>query len=278
MSTALSIIESELKSKQVIGRLTMALGLNPTDEAAQREAWKYAASVLAEVEKTAGDKNKDLSVCKPQSIAQCMIDSARLGLMIDGRQHAHMIRYGNAATLQVGFRGYVAKIVEHHPDAIVTAEPVFDGDTFSVEERDGFQSYTHTRLDPFEDSIEKMRGVFCAVAYTVEGRLVQKVTTMSMAEIGKVRKCAKQDFIWNQWFIEKAKAACIKRACKLRFTEIQGLRAIIDYDNQNNFKMPQSADDADALNKATAPEGEEVATQDADTEAEQEPLPWDRTD
>ena len=240
MSNQLEVIDNALKSKAIIGRLTMALGYNADDEAGKKEAFKYAASVLAEVEKTAGDDKKDLTVCVPHSIAQTMIDAARFRVMIDARQHAHIVKYGKNATLQIGYRGYIAKLKEH------------------------YQSYKMEKASPFGDNPEKMVGVFCCIAYTNGDRKIQKITTMSKNEIGKVRKAAKQDFIWAQWFLEKAKVAVIKRACKVHFAAITGLQELIRYDNEHNFQIEKPEQEVkpggiiDNLNKTILAEADVI--------------------
>ena len=242
----------------------MALGYNADDEAGKKEAFKYAASVLAEVEKTAGDDKKDLTVCVPHSIAQTMIDAARFRVMIDARQHAHIVKYGKNATLQIGYRGYIAKLKEHYPDADFTVEPIFEGDKFSVSDDNGYQSYKMEKASPFGDNPEKMVGVFCCISYTNGDRKIQKITTMSKNEIGKVRKAAKQDFIWAQWFLEKAKVAVIKRACKVHFAAITGLQELIRYDNEHNFQIEKPEQEVkpggiiDNLNKTILAEADVI--------------------
>lgn len=244
MSNQLQVIDSTLKSKATIGRLTMALGYNAGDELGKQEAFKYAASVLAEIEKSAGDKNKDLTACRPDSIAQTMIDAARFRFMIDGRQHAHIVKYGNAATLQIGYRGYLAKIKEHYPDADFTVEPIFQGDILKINDDNGYQSYTLDKGQNFNDDLTKLQGILAVISYTMGDRKIQKVTTMSAKEIEKVKSAAKTKFVWDAWYIEKAKAAAIKRAAKIHFAAIQGMQEIIQYDNARHFNIDRPATEA----------------------------------
>jgi len=275
MSNQLQVIDSTLKSKATIGRLTMALGYNAGDELGKQEAFKYAASVLAEIEKSAGDKNKDLTVCRPDSIAQTMIDAARFRFMIDGRQHAHIVKYGNAATLQIGYRGYLAKIKEHYPDADFTVEPIFQGDILKINDDNGYQSYTLDKASNFNDDLTKLQGILAVISYSMGDRKIQKVTTMSAKEIEKVKSAAKTKFVWDAWYIEKAKAAAIKRAAKIHFATIQGMQEIIHYDNARHFNIERPATEAKSggiienLNKslagAEAIEGEVVEEQPEET-------------
>lgn len=239
----LATIDTALKTKQTVGRMMLALGYkDQSDPVGKNEVYKYAGSVLAEVEKTVGDSKRDLSVCRPDSIVQTMVDAARFRLMIDGRQLAHIVKYGNTATLQIGYRGYIAKIREHFDDADINVFPVYEGDTLEISGGDGFDRYTHKRGNPFADGENGFQGIVAALYYKKGDREFQKVITMSAQEIGKVRKAAKQDYIWSAWFIEKAKAAAVKRICKLQFAEISILQEMLAFDNQRHFDIERPID------------------------------------
>jgi len=236
MGNNLQVIGNTLRSAETQGKLMLALGVNnPKSTEAKNEAKKYCASVLAEVEKSAGSKN-DLTTCNPDSIVKCMIDAAQFRLMIDGRQHAHLIKYGNAVSLQIGYRGYLAKIAEHYEDADINVFPVYKGDTLEISGKGGFDDYEYKRANNFP-SDNDFEGVCAALYYKKGGREFQKVITMSASEIQKIRNVAKQDFIWKAWFIEKAKAAAIKRLCKVQFSSMTLIQDMINYDNKEGFDM-----------------------------------------
>lgn len=228
-------ISHALRSDQTMGRLTLALGLDGSKES-MKEARKYASSVLMEIERNLGDPKKDISGCTPNSIVQTMIDAARMRIFIDNRQHAHIIKYGDKATLQIGYRGYIHKIKEHFPDADFSYGSIYEGDEFKVSSENGFDDYNLKVADPFEDRIEKLKGVYVAISYTVNGEPKQKVTTLSIREINKIKKSSKQDYVWNAWFQEKAIVAAIKRACKVNFASIKEISEIAEYDNKTHFK------------------------------------------
>ena len=236
MANNLQVMADTIRNPQTTGRLTLALGYNdPKNQQAKTEAAKYAASVLAELEKMAmDDKKKVILECSPMSIVQTMIDAAKFRLMIDGRQHAHIVKYGKEATLQIGYRGYLAKITEHFDEADINVFPVYEGDTLTISGGDGYDTYEHNRLDPFEERFEKFKGI-CAVLYYKKGdKEFQKIITMTSREIAQIRKTAKQDFVWSAWLIEKAKAAAVKRICKLQFASISILQDMISYDNEKH--------------------------------------------
>ena len=240
MNNNLTHIAERLKSEQIKARLALALDLDATKD--NSEVSRYCASVLAEVEKTAGDTKKDLTQCTADSIAQCMIDAAKFGLMLDGRQHAHLIKYGRVAQLQVGYRGYLYIIKRHYPDADFTVVPIYDGDDLVVTEHDGAQSYTLTRTDPMRDGEEGLTGMLVAVSYTdpSTGRLIQKVTPVPRSRIDRARNTAKQDYIWQSDFVEKAKAAAIKNAFKHMFAQLTALQDAITYDNKHGHNLEEA--------------------------------------
>ena len=229
------LIIHSLRSEQTIGRLVLALGLDGSKDSLN-EARQYASSVLMEIERNVGDSNKDLSNCTPNSIVQSMIDAARMRIFIDNRQHAYLIKYGNKATLQIGYRGYVHKIKEHFENADFHYGAIYEGDDLFVNTENGYDHYEVKKSDPFQDNEENLKGVYVAISFTVGGEKRQKLTVLSKNEIRKIRGKAKQDFIWKEWFIEKAYAAAIKRACKIHFASIKELKDLGDYDNENNFR------------------------------------------
>lgn len=231
----LAVIEQTIKAPATMNRLAMALGYSATDNAGKEKARSYAASALAEIEKSRGDSKKDLTGCNPMSIAQTMIDAASFKIKIDGRQHAHLVKYGNNVTLQIGYRGYLAKIKEHYPDADFVVEPIYEGDELHIWHENDAQHYTLKKQSVFNDGPDKFKGVLFAVTYTDGGRLVRKVNAVPKSRIERAKKAAKQDFIWGTDYIEKAKAAAIKASCKIHFASLSGLSDVITYDNTYNY-------------------------------------------
>lgn len=252
----LAIIETKLHSNDTQSRLLAALNISPEDEAGQRQAFKYASSVLEEIKKTMSDPKRDLSSADPDSICRAMIDAAQFKIPIDGRQQAHLVKFGTQVQMQIGFRGYIAKIAEYYQDADFTAEAIFEGDTLTVRDEEGFQTYSLEKADPFADGWQKLKGVLVRLSYTKGGQKFQKVTTVSKGDLEKIRKSAKQDYIWSAWPIEKAKAAAIKRACKIQFADVAGLQEMIRYDNDTNFDIsrqpaaPERRSIVDNINEA----------------------------
>lgn len=257
MTNQLTVIEKKLDSQEIRQQLAAAFGENP--ESARR----FVGSVLAEIKRSMGDKSKDLSVCTPDSIAQSMIDAANFKLAIDGRKHAHLVKRGSECTLQIGVAGYVAKINEHLPDAVISASVMYEGDTLSLNEQDGFTHYSYKCANPMESDTKKIIGAFAVVSFSKAGHRYQKVEAMPRTEIEKIRGKAKFDAIWAEWFTEKAKVAVVRRACKLLFQGIQGMQDIIEYDNRSfDMEWPSAAPDrttiVDDLNSVIEGKSEEI--------------------
>lgn len=285
MANNLQIMSDAIRDPRTTGRLMLALGFeDQKNPSAKNEAAKYASSVLAELEKMAGDdKKKAILECSPQSIIQTMVDAAKFKLMIDGRQYAHIVKYGKEATLQIGYRGYIAKITEHYDDADLNVFPVYEGDTLTILGEDGYDKYTYSRGDVFADE-DKFKGVCAVLYYKKGGKEFQKIVTMNKKEIGQIRKSAKQDFVWSSWFIEKAKVAAVKRICKLQFASISILQDMISFDNSKNYNLDKEKDETKAgsivenLNKEIAPDNNvvdaEIINQDAEDKTQSDVLDY----
>jgi recombination protein RecT len=193
---------------------------------------KYATNIVAEIAKTRGDDKKDLSKCSADSIVSAIKQACDLNLTIDSRQHCHLIKYGNVAQLQIGYRGFIYSIKRAYQDANIDVQLVYEGDDFKLIKEGDVTTYSLTRNNPFAAK-DKIIGGFCYISYKLGDRLVSFCETMSIDEINKIKGCAKQDFIWKAWFEEKAKVAIIKRACKIHFSGInENISQISEYDNQ----------------------------------------------
>ncbi len=248
MSNQLAVIKQELTSTETSKEMAVAMGVNPGDESAMNKVAKYAYGVFSTIQASVGTK-QDLSGCNPQSIKATMIEAANRGVYIDGRQHAHLVKYGNNCTFQMGYRGYLAKIKEFYPDADFVVEPVYSGDEVKIWNENGQQNYTHKKAGAFRSGEKDFIGILFAVTYTDNGRLIQRVTDVAKERIDRAKGAAKQKYVWSSDYVEKAKAAAIKNACKQLFASIQGLQDIVDYDNRNNYDPNQAIEAATPVRK-----------------------------
>ena len=248
----LQTIKRELASDKVKNRLSMALNINGKNEQEVQIIQSYVSSVYYEIEKTTHDPRKDLTKCTIDSICQAMIDAAKFGLQIDGRQHAHLVKYGNNAQMQIGYRGYLYKVSQRYEDVTYSIAPVFEGDEITVKNENGLQEYTHIPLDPFEDDWDKLRGIVFGINYRSGGELFKNVERVSKNDLIKIRNCAKHKGVWNEWPIEKGKAATVKRACKIIFAGIDEIQKMIEFDNEKHFEKVINPEESllDSIDKA----------------------------
>ena len=93
---------------------------------------RFIKSVLIEISKTQNDPKKDLTQCTSVSIYTAIKKAIDLGLEIDARQHCHLVKYGNNADLQIGFRGFIYAIKREYPDANIIVNLVKEGDVFEI--------------------------------------------------------------------------------------------------------------------------------------------------
>jgi recombinational DNA repair protein RecT len=229
---------------------------------------KYILSVLNEIKKTqGGDTAKDLTTCTPESIVRAVKTACDLNLEIDSRQHCHLVKHNknigtdkapnwiSEASLWIGYRGFIYSIKRVIQDANIDVQMVYKDDEFKVVKEGDKTSYTLVRNNPFGNKTDIVGG-FCYISYTINGRLVSFCETVSLVEINKIKGKAKTQTIWDSWFEEKAKAAIIKRACKVHFSGLQEIANIAEFDNQE-YEM-----------KDVSPEEQEYITQEQGIEIE----------
>jgi len=203
---------------------------------------KYITSVLVEISKTTNDPKKDLSVCTPNSIVTAIKHACDLQLEIDSRQHCHLVKHNknigtdtkpewiSEASLWVGYRGYIYVIKRAYPDANIDCQLVYQGDTFLLKKEGDVTTYNLEVANAFAPK-DKIIGGFCYISYTIGGRLISFCETVSVSEINKIKNIAKTKTIWDNWYEGKAKAAIIKRACKIHFSGIQEIAKVTEFDN-----------------------------------------------
>lgn len=206
----------------------------------------YVASVLNEIRKSTGDDKRDLSKATPESIVNACIDAASMGLYVDGRKHAHLVkRYSKGSgqdevTLQIGYQGYLARLDQQLKGFVAVVELVYTGDEFSTEQNAAQGSFKHIRANPFD--IRSDNDVIGAYAFlqweSTPGHLASQVTTITKAEIAKMRAVATTDYVWKQWFGEMAKKSVIRRASKYNFA---ALTHDLDERDNDNFDIAKPA-------------------------------------
>lgn len=228
-------LKEYFNSEKAVGQLQTYLG---KDENTIR---KFTTGVLMQV--FANEKLKD---CTNDSILTACIDAINLGLSVDNRNHAYLVPYGKKATLQIGWKGYVYKIKEKHPEADFQIGLVFEGDEFTdVETIDGMDTFRHKKVNPFCNDYNKLMGAYCYITYYAAGERKGKLTLMGKDEIKQIRTTAKSDTFWGKWWNEMVKKTVIRRACKTIFTGL-----VDDLDNADNDNFIFENDSAKPIKSA----------------------------
>lgn len=153
-------------------------------------------------------KNDVLAKCQVHSVQNAVINVAAIGLTLNpALGYAYLVPEKGECNLKVSFKGLLKIATDSGSIKWVKAEIVKANDKFTYK---GPCELPLHEMNPFGDRGATV-GVYC-VAKTCEGDYL--VDVMSAAEIAKIRKAAKQDYVWTAWPDEMAKKAIIKRASK----------------------------------------------------------------
>lgn len=153
-------------------------------------------------------KNDAIAKCHIHTIHNSVINVAAIGLTLNpALGYAYLVPEKGECNLKVSFKGLLKIATDSGSIKWVKAEIVKANDKFTYR---GACTLPEHEMNPFGDRGATV-GVYC-VAKTFDGDFL--VDVMSAEEIGKIRKAAKQDYVWSAWPDEMAKKAIIKRASK----------------------------------------------------------------
>ena len=162
---------------------------------------------FARIALTALTRTPKLQDCSQQSLLKCLMDLSAMGLEPDGR-NAHLIPYGNEATLVVDYKGLI-KLVRNSGDVVsIRAENVCENDEFSWE--NGIITHKVNWLKP--------RGNFLAVyaeAKLRSGEVQTAVLTNDEVESIRKRSRSGNSGPWQTDAGEMRKKSALRRLCKL---------------------------------------------------------------
>jgi recombinational DNA repair protein RecT len=226
METALTVIETKLKHPAIVGRIADAIG-KPIDCQEVRAMITGALMVI--------DATEGLRRCTPQSIADCLIQCATVGLPVDNRKLMHLIPYGGVCTAMPDYTGYVYKMKQADPTLDIHYSVVRVGDKFTVKKEGGHVTYIHEIADPLDCSDKTVTGAYCFT----KSKTGSDITVMNKADLETVRGCSamKSGGIWNKWPCEMYLKSVIRRHCKVKFKE--AIAALDILDNQF-FSLPKA--------------------------------------
>ncbi len=169
-------------------------------------------------------QNKNLWICSKSSIVLALLESARAGLMVDGKQAA-ILPYKDQATFMPMTFGIIALMLRSPRVMKIEARAVYDGDDFAFQY--GIRpDLEHTpRVIPSDDTL--------TYAYAVMWRERAPEPTfevMSREEIEIVRATSRNahhaDSPWVNWYSEMARKSAVKRLSKYADLAPEAQRAI----------------------------------------------------
>ena len=117
--------------------------------------------------------------------------------------------------VQYNYQAYKNRLLNVYPETKFDVQLVHRGDEFMFEKKSGNVFYTHKFGNLFERDREII-GVYCIIKNS-RGEFIE---TLNMDEIEKMRRVAKTDNIWKNWFGEMAIKSVLKRACKRHFKDV----------------------------------------------------------
>jgi recombination protein RecT len=157
-------------------------------------------------------QNRNLWKCSKSSIVLALLESARAGLMVDGKQAA-ILPYKDQATFMPMTFGIIALMLRSPRVTNVEARPVYEGDEFAY--RYGTRpDLTHVPLG--EQNDDKLTHAY-AVMWR-QGAPHPTFEVMTREEIEQVRAVSRNshhaDSPWVKWYSEMARKSAVKRLSK----------------------------------------------------------------
>lgn len=213
----INALSEQIKEKEKYG-LTFASDYNYTN------ALMGAYLVLKETT----DKNGKpiLETCTQASIANSLMDMITLNLSVQRRQ-GYFIAYGGKCQFQKSYFGNIT-IARRYGLKSISAEVIYDGDTFSYEVVDGKKRLVEHKQDFMNIDNTKIKGAY-AVAVMADGEKMMEVMNIS-----QIRQAWQQGFGYREkggthekFADQMAKKTVINRLCKM-ITNTYGDGAMVD--------------------------------------------------
>ena len=209
---------------------------------------------------TACNKNPKLWDCTPASVASVILQAAQWGLMPDGH-HAHLIPYGNDATLQFDYKGILALVMRSGEVAHIHADIVCQDDKYR---------FNLGKVEEHVVDLSKDRGEAYAVYAMVRFKDGETAAIqMSKAEVEAIRKASRSGSSgpWATYPMEMWKKTAFKRLAKWLPRLPRDVQEAIHKDNEAEYghrtvegQPVQPAAEAvkEAVKKAKATEAEAI--------------------
>jgi len=177
---------------------------------------------------TACNKNPKLWDCTKESVASVILQAAQWGLMPDGH-HAHLIPYGNDATLQFDYKGILALVMRSGEVAHIHADIVCQNDKYR---------FNLGKVEEHVVDLSKDRGEAYAVYAMVRFKDGETAAIqMSKAEVEAIRKASRSGNSgpWATYPMEMWKKTAFKRLAKWLPRLPRDVQEAIRKDNESEY-------------------------------------------
>ena len=176
-------------------------------------------------------KNKALEGCSPVSVLNCLLTSAKYGILPDGR-NAHLIPYGQECQLQFDYKGFVHILIRDGVAKKVYCETICANDKFT---------WKNGEIVNHEISFPRgeILGVYCDITLADD---THQYELMDRDEIDKIKACSRglssASSPWNRFYSEMAKKSVFRRATKWLKLSPDVMDAMQNDDEQFDFNAP----------------------------------------
>ncbi|HUT60946.1 MAG TPA: recombinase RecT [Phycisphaerae bacterium] len=176
----------------------------------QRTAKAQALVEQARVSLTNSPDRAKLLTCTTDSFIQTITGCASVDLSFTKvLGQAHIVRFGPAATLMVGYQGFVTLIMRTGVVVSIQVEAIYKGETYRL--ISGQPVYHERRLD-IDRTDENIIGVYCE-ARNFSGPPTSVI--LNRQEMEKIRKTSKaKEGPWKYWEGEMWKKSAVRRLQK----------------------------------------------------------------
>ena len=188
--------------------------------------------------------NPDLLQCSPVSLANCVLQSAQIGLSLDPTLgEAYMVPFNNSktqrkeATFMVGYKGFVKLGYQSQDVKDITAYIVYENDFFAYEHG----SNETLRHIPATGDRGKMVGAY-AQTHLVRGGYIFEY--MSKEEIDDIRSKskAKDGSAWREHYEAQARKTPLRHIFKFMPNATAAVTRAVDLDERATFGVDQGLD------------------------------------
>lgn len=169
-------------------------------------------------------KNKWFAFFKEETAIDLFCKVAQDNIFIDGESIT--LSFMGKILVSYDYQAYKNRLLNIYPETIFDIQNVYEGDVISFKKESGKIIYSHSITDPFLNN-RKIIGAYCVIKNN-RGEFLE---TINLEDIEKMRRTAKTDNIWKQWYSEMVLKSIIKRACKRHFKDI--VTTFEKLDNEN---------------------------------------------